>query len=50
MRIAEFSLMLLVREFFGFLIFMALISINLGLVNLITTRLDGGHLFFTIEA
>ena len=31
----------------GFLIFMALISINLGLVNLLPIpALDGGHLLF----
>ena len=51
-RIAEFSADAARQGIFGFLIFMALISINLGLVNLIPIpALDGGHLlFFSIEA
>jgi len=51
-RIAEFSADAARQGIVGFLIFMALISINLGLVNLIPIpALDGGHLlFFTIEA
>ena len=51
-RIAEFSADAARSGFVGFLIFMALISINLGLVNLIPIpALDGGHLlFFAIEA
>ena len=51
-RIAEFSADAARQGVIGFLIFMALISINLGLVNLIPIpALDGGHLlFFSIEA
>ena len=51
-RIAEFSADAARQGIFGFLIFMALISINLGLVNLLPIpALDGGHLlFFAIEA
>jgi regulator of sigma E protease len=51
-RIAEFSADAARQGIVGFLIFMALISINLGLVNLIPIpALDGGHLlFFVIEA
>ena len=51
-RIAEFSADAARQGVVGFLIFMALISINLGLVNLIPIpALDGGHLlFFGIEA
>ncbi|MEC7208659.1 MAG: site-2 protease family protein, partial [Pseudomonadota bacterium] len=51
-RIAEFSADAARQGLVGFLIFMALISINLGLVNLIPIpALDGGHLlFFVIEA
>lgn len=51
-RIAEFSADAARQGVVGFLIFMALISINLGLVNLIPIpALDGGHLlFFAIEA
>jgi len=52
LRIAEFSADAARQGIVGFLIFMALISINLGLVNLIPIpALDGGHLlFFSIEA
>ena len=51
-RIAEFSADAARQGIVGFLIFMALISINLGLINLIPIpALDGGHLlFFIIEA
>ena len=51
-RIAEFSADAASQGIFGFLIFMALISINLGMVNLLPIpALDGGHLlFFGIEA
>ena len=50
-RIAEFSADAARQGIVGFLIFMALISINLGLVNLLPIpALDGGHLlFFAIE-
>ncbi len=51
-RIAELSENAASQGFAAFLIFTALISINLGLVNLLPIpALDGGHLvFFTLEA